>query len=229
MIYDLFTRADFCYSKFSFLNIVVWFLGFLWFFWRLKLYFFAKSRIKRIFSFLLKWHIERVGCNEFKRMKGSYLLVSGLFIIILGRNIWGLFPYIFGVTTQIVVTSTLSIVIWLCIVSSSLEFSPSHFFAHLTPQGSPGLLAPVLNLIEIVRNIIRPLTLALRLRINMATGHVLISLMSTRGVFLMFPLSILLFFLILLVRGYLLFEIGICFIQGFVFRLLRVNYLMEHT
>lgn len=162
-------------------------------------------------------------------MKGSYLIFSGLFLIILGRNIWGLFPYVFGITTQMVLTFSISLIIWLGIVISSIEFSIVGFLSHLTPQGSPNYLAPILKLIELVRNIIRPLTLALRLRINMTTGHVLISLMSTRGVLCFFSSYILCGLLIMLIMGYLLFEVGICFIQGFVFRLLRAQYLGEHT
>lgn len=162
-------------------------------------------------------------------MKGRYLIFSGLFIVILGSNIWGLFPYIFGITTQMVLTLTISLIIWLGIVISSVEFSIVGFLCHLTPQGSPKYLAPILNLIELVRNIIRPLTLALRLRIKMTTGHVLISLMRTRGVLCLFSSYLLCGLLIILIRGYLLFEVGICFIQGFVFRLLSAQYLGEHT
>ena len=81
-----------------------------------------------------------------------------------------------------VVTFRMSLIIWVRIVISSVEFSIGGFLCHLTPQGAPMYLAPVLNLIELVRNIIRPLTLALRLSINMTTGHVLIALMSTSGV-----------------------------------------------
>ena len=60
-----------------------------------------------------------------------------------------------------------------------MEFAPIAFFSHMTPQGSPRYLAPILNIIELVSKIIRPLTLALRLGIKMTTGHVLIALMRT--------------------------------------------------
>lgn len=89
-----------------------------------------------------------------------------------------------------VLTFTLSLIIWLCIVISSVEFSIIGFLSHMTPQGSPGYLAPVLNVIELVRKIIRPLTLALRLSINMTTGHVLISLMRTRGALCLFTFKL---------------------------------------
>jgi F-type H+-transporting ATPase subunit a len=229
MIYDLFTSADFCYSNFSFLNIVVWYLGLIWLFWKINLFFYSSSRIKRILAFLIKWHYENVKSYFLNKVKGSYIIISGSFLIILGCNVWGLFPYIFGITTQMVLTFTMSMIIWSCIVFSRLDYSFVGFLSHMTPQGSPGYLAPVLNLIELVSNFIRPLTLALRLRINITTGHVFISLMGTRGRACLFSFKIFWVLFIILMSGYLLFEIGICFIQGFVFRLLSVQYLGEHT
>ena len=229
MVYDLFTRADFCYSNFSAFKFIVWVLGLIWLFWKLKLFFFSSNRLNRVFSYLLKWHYDKVKSPFLKRIKGRYLVISGIFFIILGRNVWGLFPYIFGVTTQMVLTVRLSLIIWISIVSSRIEYSVIGFLRHLTPQGSPIYLAPILNLIELVSNLIRPLTLALRLRIKMTTGHVLISLMRTRGGLCFFLSKPLLILLMLLIGGYMLFEVGICFIQGFVFSLLRIQYLGEHT
>nr|AVP74400.1 ATP synthase F0 subunit 6 [Discocelis tigrina] len=229
MVYDLFTSADFCYSNFTFINIIVWFLGIFWLYWSINLFFFSSSRLNTIISYLLTWHYENIKSDCLQTIKGSYILISGLFVIILGSNIWGLFPYVFGVTTQMVLTFTLSLIIWLAIVVSSIEYSFMGFLCHLTPQGAPGYLAPILNLIELVSNFIRPFTLALRLSINMTTGHVLISLMATSGVISLFTFKFFWVLMTLLITGYILFEMGICFIQGFVFSLLSTNYLGEHT
>lgn len=229
MVYDLFSSADFYYSKFSILNRAVWILGLVWIFWKINLFFSTPNRIKKILALLLKWHYEKIKMDMIDKAKRSYLVNSGLFFLVLGMNLWGLFPYVFGITTQIVLTFRISIIMWLRVVSSSIEFSLRGFLSHMTPAGSPGYLAPILNLIELVRNLIRPLTLALRLRINITTGHVLISLISSSAAivfFNSFPMWTLLRFLI---GGYLLFEVGICFIQGFVFRLLKAQYLREHT
>ena len=185
--------------------------------------------MKGFFSYLLSWHYDNVKTYFLYKVKGSYIIISGAFFIILGRKIWGLFPYVFGITTQMVLTFSISLVIWLCIVISSVEYSYLGFLSHMTPQGSPGYLAPVLKLIELVRKVIRPLTLALRLSINITTGHVFISLMGTSGAICLFSFKPFWLLFALLMMGYLLFEVGICFIQGFVFRLLRVQYLGEHT
>lgn len=134
---------------------------------------------------------------------------------------WGLFPYIFGLTTQMVLTFTASWILWLSMIYSSIEFGFFKFFAKLTPRGAPSYLAPILAVIEIVSKIIRPLTLSLRLRINITTGHVFIRLMGVSRKILLA--------VIILMWGYMLFEVGIGFIQGFVFRLLVSQYLGEHV
>lgn len=85
-----------------------------------------------------------------------------------------------------VFTFTASWVLWLRIILSRREFSVVKFFSKFTPSGAPGYLAPILSLIEIVSKAIRPLTLSLRLSINITTGHVFIRLMgiSSSGFFL---------------------------------------------
>ncbi len=127
-----------------------------------------------------------------------------------------------------VLTFSLSLIVWFSIVLSRLEFSFVRFLSHFTPRGSPVYLVPVLKLIELVSNLIRPLTLALRLSINMTTGHILISLISTRGRISLFSINPMFLLIVILISGYILFEVGICFIQGFVFSLLGVQYLKEH-
>lgn len=215
MIFDLFARSDYCYSKFGRLNFLVWLIGFGWIFWRIKTFFINP----RFFSFLIGWHYEQMDSPFLAKVKGSYTIIGGRFFIILGSNIWGLFPYIFGVTTQIAMTFTAAWIIWLAIIWRSGEFRFLKFLSHFIPLNSPNYLAPFLSVIELVRNLIRPFTLSLRLGINITTGHILLGLMSSNNRI----------FIVLLMVGYLLFETGIGFIQGFVFSLLVTNYLSEHV
>jgi F-type H+-transporting ATPase subunit a len=50
--------------------------------------------------------------------------------------------------------------------------------SHLLPQGTPNALIIFIVIIEIVRNIIRPITLCVRLTANLIAGHLLISLLG---------------------------------------------------
>merc|ERR1711937_1019325 len=98
------------------------------------------------------------------------------------------------------------------------------FLIHLVPTGTPGALIPLIVIIELVRNFIRPITLSVRLAANIVAGHLLIRLIN-RGS----PLSLRASFII--IGGLLLYflEVGVAFIQGYVFSTLRVIYLSELT
>ena len=92
----------------------------------------------------------------------------------------------------------------------------------MVPTGTPGALIPLIVIIELVRNFIRPITLSVRLAANIVAGHLLISLIN-RGA----PMSLSMVFM--LIGGLILFflEVGVAFIQGYVFSTLRVIYLSE--
>ena len=50
--------------------------------------------------------------------------------------------------------------------------------AHLLPQGTPVVLMSFMVLIELTRNIIRPITLCVRLTANLIAGHLLMTLLG---------------------------------------------------
>jgi len=93
--------------------------------------------------------------------------------------------------------------------------------AHLQPVGSPAFLNPFLCVIELVRLIVRPVTLAVRLTANLRTGHILIALLGTG---FMSSVSV-------LVGGmfYFMFEMAVCLIQAYIFTLLPTLYSDDHS
>lgn len=97
-------------------------------------------------------------------------------------------------------------------------------FAHLVPQGTPPILIPFMVLIETIRNIIRPGTLAVRLAANIIAGHLLLTLLGRTGPSLgSYLLVILLFAQVLL----LLLETAVAVIQSYVFAVLRTLFARE--
>ena len=52
------------------------------------------------------------------------------------------------------------------------------FVAHLFPYGSPLPLLVILPLVELFSQIIRPLTLIIRLRTNLSSGHIMVYMFS---------------------------------------------------
>jgi len=96
--------------------------------------------------------------------------------------------------------------------------------AHLVPVGTPAALIPFMVLIELVRTVIRPLTLSVRLAANMIAGHLLIVLLRRQGQGATPPAIILL----MVALGCLVsLEVAVSFIQSYVFRVLRTLYFSE--
>ena len=95
---------------------------------------------------------------------------------------------------------------------------------HLIPSGTPVALVGLIILIEFVRRIIRPATLIFRLTANMIAGHLLLVLLSGRAPCASFVVvSVVLRSLILLLA----LEVGVSFIQAYVFYLLSSLYLSD--
>lgn len=84
-------------------------------------------------------------------------------------------------------------------------------------------------LIETVRIIVRPVTLSVRLVANIRAGHIVLRLIGIYASSYLF-ISLANFILLLLVQiFYIIFEIGICVIQAYIFCLLLTLYADDHT
>jgi len=97
-------------------------------------------------------------------------------------------------------------------------------FAHIVPQGTPFILIPFIVLIERIRNIIRPGTLAIRLSANIIAGHLLLTLLGNTGNNLSTIFVSLLIFSQLLLLS---LESAVAIIQSYVFTILRTLYSRE--
>lgn len=167
--------------------------------------------------------------QEFKnllrpKIKGSTLIFISLFSIILFNNFLGLFPYIFTRTRHIVLTLRLALPLWLTFILFGWINNTTHILAHLVPQGTPPVLIPFIVLIETIRNVIRPGTLAIRLSANIIAGHLLITLLGNTGPILsIYIINLLIIVQLLLI----LLESAVSIIQSYVFAVLATLYSRE--
>ena len=157
--------------------------------------------------------------------KASPYLIFGFLITILftsSVNFFGLTPYTFTPTRRISFTLRIALRVWLFIELTYFVKALRRFLSHLVPSGTPSGLIPLIVLIELVSNFIRPITLSVRLAANIVAGHLLIRL-TNRGsvtifsVFIFVAAGVTLFFL----------EIAVAFIQGYVFTTLSLIYTSE--
>nr|QRN71396.1 ATP synthase F0 subunit 6 [Cantharis plagiata] len=156
--------------------------------------------------------------------KGSTLIFISLFSMILINNLTSLFPYIFSSTSHMTLNLSLALPMWLSFMLFGWLNNYIHMFAHLVPQGTPPALMPFMVCIETTSNIIRPLTLAIRLTANIMAGHLLLTLLGNSGNKLSF-----LILLILLMSQLMLFvlESAVAMIQAYVFSILSTLYSSE--
>lgn len=169
--------------------------------------------------------------NEFKTLLGNnihsrsstFIFVS-IFSFVLFNNFLGLFPYIFTRTSHLTLSLSLSLPLWLRFILYGWINNTQHIFIHIIPQGTPSILIPFIVLIETIRNVIRPGTLAVRLTANIIAGHLLITLLrGTGSIIPSYLIPILIIIQILL----LILESAVAVIQSYVIAILRTLYSRE--
>nr|YP_009045446.1 ATP synthase F0 subunit 6 [Bhagadatta austenia]AHA03797.1 ATP synthase F0 subunit 6 [Bhagadatta austenia] len=168
--------------------------------------------------------------NEFKTLlgpksfNGSTFIFISLFFFILFNNFLGLFPYIFTSTSHLNMSLSLSLTLWLSFMIFGWFNNAQHMFIHMIPQGTPNILMPFMVLIETISNIIRPMTLAVRLTANMIAGHLLLTLLSSTDNNMV---SYLLIMLIIAQILLLILESAVSIIQSYVITILSTLYSSE--
>nr|YP_009073492.1 ATP synthase F0 subunit 6 [Lernaea cyprinacea]AIQ80158.1 ATP synthase F0 subunit 6 [Lernaea cyprinacea] len=154
---------------------------------------------------------------------GVSFIGVGLFIFLLFNNSLGLLPFVFTASSHLMFTLGLALSIWLGTLLWGAVMNTSVFLAHFVPLGSPLVLGPFMVMIEIISNLIRPITLSVRLMANMTSGHLLLHLLGGAGYNLGFGGS----FIYLSSIALMLLEMGVAIIQAYVFVLLLSLYISE--
>lgn len=156
-------------------------------------------------------------------------IIHQIFFIVVILNILGLFPYTFRVTRHLLFTLRIGLPMWILLIISRAIKSIKATIAHLLPEGAPDWLNPFLVLIESSRIIVRPITLSFRLAANIRAGHIVLGLIGIYAAASWFSRITVFVVLLTLMIGYLLFEVAICLIQGYIFFLLLTLYANDHA
>ena len=148
----------------------------------------------------------------------------GIFFFIGIINIGGLLPYVFTSSAHLTFTLRIALPLWVAVIFRSVIFDLNSFLAHLVPLGTPIILIPLIVIIEIVRNIIRPITLSVRLAANIVAGHLLITLITSGLPGSNFYVLIIIFVPLL---SLFILETAVALIQSYVFITLSSLYIGE--
>ena len=147
-----------------------------------------------------------------------------LFFFILFSNLLGLIPGAYTATSQVMVTGVFALAVYLMSLVVGFWYHGPGFLKILAPAGVPGWLLPLMVPIELVSQLARPVTLAVRLFANMTAGHMVIliflGLMFMGGLlvgWLPFTFTILIYGL----------EVFVAFMQAYIFVVLTCVYVSE--
>jgi len=188
-----------------------------WFFFIIFNYYLSSSRFKT-----LKDYISSSISSSFRSLAGQLLLFS-LFSYFLISNVLGNIPLNSIPTLFYRYTFTISFIYWLAIIICVSSTQIKEFLAHMLPYGSPSALILFLPLVELFSQLIRPLTLIIRLRTNLSSGHIIMYMFSYFTL-----LSSLLSPFIYIVLSLLFFlELAISALQAYIFVSLISLYINE--
>nr|ALQ78860.1 ATP synthase F0 subunit 6 [Glycera cf. tridactyla FS20] len=162
-------------------------------------------------------------------LKGFSTFIVSLFMLIIMINFMGLLPYTFSFSSHLIFTLSFGIPLWMSLILSSMVYNPKAFTASLLPGGAPDWLNPFLVLIETISISVRPITLSVRLAANMSAGHIVLGLIGIYASSAMFTSVLSTFSLLSIQILYVVFEMGICLIQAYIFCLLLTLYADDHA
>jgi len=146
------------------------------------------------------------------------------FFFILFSNLLGLMPYGFTNTSFLLENLVLSISFLIALTILGILKQGGHFFEHFVPKGIPVVLVPMLVIIEVISYVAKGFSLSIRLFANMMSGHTLLNILSSFSIKLSKSSLIvgLIPFIIVLAIAFL--EVGISFLQAYVFMVLLTLY-----
>jgi len=153
-----------------------------------------------------------------------------LFMFILSNNLIGMVPYSFTTTSHITLTFFLSFSIFVAMNVIGFQKHGLEFFSLFLPANTSFFLALVLVPIELISFIAKPVSLGVRLFINLMAGHSLLKVIVgfSWNMLLVENLKAIAFLIPLVVLVVLMgLELGVALIQAYVFITLTAIYLND--
>jgi F-type H+-transporting ATPase subunit a len=156
--------------------------------------------------------------------------ISVLFNFILFSNLIGLVPYSFTATSHLIVTFTLSLSVFIGVNIITFQKYKMKTFSLFLPANTSFLLALLLVPIELISYIAKPVSLGVRLFINLMAGHSLLKVIigfswsmllieNITSIGLIIPIIV-----VIILFG---LELGVALIQTYVFIVLTCIYIQD--
>lgn len=196
-------------------------IGMMWFLLRKQLLIpsTGQSIAESLFSLVRTTARDNIGADY----KSFLPFIFSVFLMVFMGNLLGLFPYSFTFTSQLAPVGVFALV-GLFVSSGVGIYRHGWGWLHtFMPAGIPTLMAPIVVPIEIISFLAKPFSLTVRLVMNMVVGHILLKILAgfvySSGLAGAVPL--------LFVGLLLVFELGIAFLQAYIYTILTSIYLGE--
>ena len=172
---------------------------------------------------------EMLGREDGKRFTP---LLTTIFLMVLAMNLTGIIPGLnLAGTAAVGMPIVLTVVAYVAFIYAGIKkFGPGYFKNALFPAGVPVWLYPLMTPIEFLSTfVIRPVSLVLRLLMNMVVGHLLLVLCYSATSFFLFESDGLFKSIgagtFLFAIAFTLFELMVAVLQAYIFVLLTTAYI----
>jgi F-type H+-transporting ATPase subunit a len=151
-----------------------------------------------------------------------------IFLLVLASNLIGLLPFAFTPTSHLAITFTLALSCNLGLIIIGFHEHGFRFLKLFVPKGGPLWLLPLIVVIEFISYLLRTFSLSIRLFANMMAGHTLLHILASFVTgFISAGYTSLALFPFALVVAVVVLELGIAFLQAYVFIVLLSIYLND--
>jgi len=156
---------------------------------------------------------------------GAVSLFSSVFIYIFYIMLIGLFPFVYTIAAHYFFSFSIALTLWLALVFQRIYNRIQGFLAGFVPTADNVAEGFILRFFEIIRYVVRPFTLGLRLFLNIFTGQIILTILATNAWIIFFciisPVGILSRFLLC---TFFVLELCVVLLQVYIFFLLLITY-----
>ena len=187
--------------------------------------FLVPTNIQIIIEIIIKTVFSVISDNIKSRNSEQFFpIILVIFLLLINLNLIGLIPFSFTATSHLIVTFTLSCILFFGINIICFKKHGLKFFSLFLPSGTNIELAFLLVPIELISYFFKLISLSMRLFANMMAGHTLLKVIAGFGLTLLQNKSPILFlfhfFPLLILIPLFVLETAVAIIQAFVFTVL---------
>lgn len=181
-------------------------------------------RVRQVESFLFDFISESFANSIKTKNKIWFSFLITLFLFVLLNNLSGLVPGGESPNSDINVTASLAIFIFIIAHFTGVKSHGKHHLAHFAPDGIPKPMLLFFVPLEIISQLARPFSLAVRLFANMLAGHKVLTIFISLTMMSPLLIKALPFTGVVMIS---LFEMFVSFIQAFIFTYLASFYISD--